>query len=62
VTAATARSVALSGCLGLDPELFLRTIVGGSLECFYAQLKGGAMIEQDFTPSFTLARRRRTRT
>jgi 3-hydroxyisobutyrate dehydrogenase len=55
VTAATAQSVALTGRLGLDPELFLQMIAGGPLDCVYAQLKGGAMIEQDFTPSFTLA-------
>lgn len=54
ITAATAQSVTLAGNFGLDPELFLETISGGPLDCDYAQLKGKAMIEGDFTPAFTL--------
>jgi 3-hydroxyisobutyrate dehydrogenase len=55
VTAATAQSVGLAGRLGVDPRLFLEAIAGGALDCTYAQLKGPAMIEGDFTPAFSLA-------
>jgi 3-hydroxyisobutyrate dehydrogenase len=55
VTAATAQSVGLAERLGVDPRLFLEAIAGGALDCTYAQIKGPAMIEGDFTPSFSLA-------
>jgi 3-hydroxyisobutyrate dehydrogenase len=54
ITAATAQSVGLATDLGLDPRLFLDVISGGPLDCAYAQVKGGAMIKDDFSPSFTL--------
>lgn len=55
VTAATGQSVGLARGLGLDPRRFLQLIAGGALDCQYAQVKGEAMIKQDFTPpSFTL--------
>lgn len=55
VTAATAQSVGLARRLGVDPRGFLETIAGGPLDCAYAQVKGGSMIEGDFAASFTLA-------
>lgn len=55
VTAATAQSVALARNLGLDPRLFLDVIAGGALDCAYAQVKGTAMIEAGFAPSFALS-------
>lgn len=55
VTAATAQSVALAADEGLDPQLFLDVIEGGPLDSAYGQLKGKAMIERQFTPSFTLS-------
>jgi 3-hydroxyisobutyrate dehydrogenase len=55
VTGATGQSVGLAEKLGVDPKLFLDAISGGPLDCAYAQLKGGAMIEKDFAPSFSLA-------
>lgn len=55
VTAATAQSVGLAERLGVAPRLFLETIAGGPLDCAYAQLKGRAMIKEEFAPSFTLA-------
>jgi 3-hydroxyisobutyrate dehydrogenase len=55
VTAATAQGVALATDLGLDPRQFLDVIGGGPLDSAYAQLKGSAMIERDFAPSFTLS-------
>jgi 3-hydroxyisobutyrate dehydrogenase len=54
VTAATGQAVGLATDLGLDPRLFLDVISGGPLDNPYAQLKGAAMIEGDFSPSFTL--------
>ena len=55
VTAATAQAVALTADLGLDPRQFLSVIAGGPLDSAYAQLKGSAMIERDFTPAFPLS-------
>jgi len=55
VTAGVAQSVALATDLGLDPALFLDVIAGGPVDCAYAQLKGKAIIDGDFTPAFTLA-------
>ncbi len=52
ITAATAQSVALAGKLGLDPQLFLDAIDGGPVNSPYAQLKGRAMLQHDWTPSF----------
>jgi 3-hydroxyisobutyrate dehydrogenase len=54
ITGATAQSVAFAQRLGIDPRLFLDVISGGPLDCGYAQVKGKAMIERDFTPSFGL--------
>jgi 3-hydroxyisobutyrate dehydrogenase len=55
ITAATAQSVGMAADLGLDPQAFLDVIAGGPLDSPYAQLKGGAMIKGDFSPSFTLS-------
>jgi 3-hydroxyisobutyrate dehydrogenase len=55
LTAAIAQGVALATDLGLDPRDFLALVAGGPLDSPYAQLKGSAMIEQDFTPSFSLS-------
>ncbi len=54
VTAATAQAVGLAADLGLAPRLFLDVIGGGPLDSAYAQLKGAAMIDGDFTPSFPI--------
>ena len=50
-----AETLALAGGLGLDPQLVLDAISGGPLDLPYLRLKGAAMIERDFTPSFKLA-------
>ena len=55
VTGATAQSIGFAKRLGVDPQLFLDAISGGALDCGYAQVKGKAMVEGDFTPSFGLA-------
>ncbi|PRY35149.1 3-hydroxyisobutyrate dehydrogenase [Umezawaea tangerina] len=52
LTNALAESVALTGSLGLDPALFLEAIKGGSMDAPYARVKGTAMIEDRFPPSF----------
>ncbi|GAB2966905.1 NAD(P)-dependent oxidoreductase [Amycolatopsis acidiphila] len=52
LTNATAESVSLAEQLGVDPELFLESISGGSLDVPYAHLKGGAMISREFPLSF----------
>ncbi len=52
LTAATAQSIAICQSLGVDPALFLAAIDGGPTNAPYAQLKGGMMLEFDFTPSF----------
>lgn len=54
ITAATAQSVALAQALGIDGQLFLQAIDGGASDSPYAQLKGAAMLDGDFTASFGL--------
>ncbi|PKW27584.1 NAD(P)-dependent oxidoreductase [Phycicoccus duodecadis] len=54
LTAGTAQSLALAGALGVDPRLFLEAIDGGPVFAPYAKVKGGAMLEQDWAPSFTV--------
>jgi 3-hydroxyisobutyrate dehydrogenase len=50
-----AESLALAEGLGLDPALLLEAVGGGPLDVPYLQLKGRAMIERSFAPSFSLA-------
>ena len=50
-----AESIALAEGAGLDPRLFLDTIKGGGSDSPYAQLKGRAIIERSFSPSFALS-------
>jgi 3-hydroxyisobutyrate dehydrogenase len=45
-----AEAIALARGLDLDPIRFLEGIEGGSLDCGYAHLKGGLMIEESFEP------------
>ena len=49
-----AESLALTRSLGLDPHLFLQAVAGGAMDAPYVQLKGTAMIEGDFEPSFSI--------
>jgi len=49
-----AESLALTRSLGLDPHLFLQAVAGGAMDAPYVQMKGTAMIEGDFAPSFSL--------
>ena len=50
-----AETIALAEELGVDPRSFLELIDGGLMFAPYARIKGEAMIERDFTPSFPLA-------
>jgi 3-hydroxyisobutyrate dehydrogenase len=50
-----AETFALAEGLGLDPRLVLEAVKGGPLDLPYLQMKGEAMIERDFDPSFRLA-------
>jgi 3-hydroxyisobutyrate dehydrogenase len=49
-----AETVQLARALDVDPALWLKAIEGGPLDSAYAQLKGKAMIEGEFPPSFGL--------
>ena len=50
-----AETLALAERLGVDPDHFYGAIEGGGLDAGYAHVKGKAMRERDFTPSFKLA-------
>ncbi len=54
VVEGAAETIALAEGLGLDGSLFFEAIDGGPLDMPYLQLKGGAMIEHDFEPTFKL--------
>jgi 3-hydroxyisobutyrate dehydrogenase len=49
-----AETIALADGLGLDPNLLLEAIAGGTLDLPYLRMKGKAMMERDFTPAFRL--------
>jgi 3-hydroxyisobutyrate dehydrogenase len=48
------QSIALARALGLDPQQFLDVVRGQGVDAPYVQLRGRAMIQKDFTPSFAL--------
>jgi len=49
-----AEALSLASALGVDPRQFLEVVRGGAMDAPYVQLKGGSMLEGDFTPSFGL--------
>ena len=49
-----ADSLTLARALGLDPQLFLEAVEGGAMDAPYVQLKGAAMLDDDFEPAFAL--------
>jgi 3-hydroxyisobutyrate dehydrogenase len=49
-----AETLTLSAALGLNPELFVRTISDGPLGCAYATSKAEAMLHADYAPGFPL--------
>ena len=55
LTAAIAQSVTTARGLGLDPALFLDVITGSATDNPYAHVKGQAMIDRDFTTSFSVS-------
>jgi len=50
-----AETLALAEGLGVEPQAFFDAIEGGTLDLPYLRLKGRAMAQRDFTPSFRLA-------
>ncbi len=54
VVEAAAETIALAEGLNLDPGLFFEAVEGGTLDLPYLRIKGKAMTERDFTPSFKL--------
>lgn len=54
VTEGVAETFALTEGLGLDPALVLEAVEGGPLDLPYLRMKGKAIMERDFTPSFQL--------
>lgn len=54
VVALLAETITLSEALDLDPRQFLDLLKGGPSDSPYAQLKGNAMLEGQFAPSFSL--------
>ncbi len=55
LTAGVAQSLTLARSWGIDPHLFLEAIQGGPNDSPLAHVKGQAMLEEDFTPQFSLA-------
>lgn len=49
-----AQSLRLAEGLGLDPALFLEAVSGGAMDAPYVGMKGKAMLESSFAPSFAL--------
>jgi 3-hydroxyisobutyrate dehydrogenase len=54
VVEAGAETIALAEGLGLDPALFFQAIEGGTLDLPYLRMKGQAIADRDFEPSFRL--------
>lgn len=50
-----AEALTAARTLGLDPQLFLDAVRGGPLDAPFVGLKGAAMLEGAFEPSFSLA-------
>jgi 3-hydroxyisobutyrate dehydrogenase len=49
-----AETIALAEGMGLDPALLFDALAGGTLDLPYLRMKGKAIAERDFTPSFRL--------
>jgi 3-hydroxyisobutyrate dehydrogenase len=54
VTEGCAETIALAQGLGLDPALVLEAFDGGTLDLPYFRIKGKAIVERNFEPSFRL--------
>lgn len=55
VVEGSAEALALAEGVGLDPKLLLEAVAGGALDLPYLQMKGTAIMERNFEPSFRLA-------
>jgi 3-hydroxyisobutyrate dehydrogenase len=55
VVEGTAEMIALADGLGLDPALIFEALEGGALDLPYLRIKGKAILDGDFEPSFSLA-------
>ncbi|MFE2633483.1 NAD(P)-dependent oxidoreductase [Streptomyces scopuliridis] len=55
LTNGAAEALALAKGLDVDPRYFLEAIAGGSLDCGYLHAKAAAIMEGDYTPSFSVA-------
>ena len=55
VAEGVAEALTAARILGLDPQLFLEAVKGGGLDAPYVGLKGRAMLEEAFEPTFTVA-------
>lgn len=54
IVAATAQSIALAEGLGLDPRMFLDMMAGSAVDAPYLHVKGEAIIEGRWEPSFAV--------
>jgi 3-hydroxyisobutyrate dehydrogenase len=54
LTAATGETMALAKALDVDPERFFDAIEGGAMDSPYLRMKAKAILDGDFTPSFTV--------
>jgi 3-hydroxyisobutyrate dehydrogenase len=54
-----AETLVLAETLEVDPRSFLEAISGGGMDMPYAHLKGNAMLNRDFPPSFRLEHARK---
>jgi 3-hydroxyisobutyrate dehydrogenase len=54
VTAATAEAFALAEGLDVDPRTFLESVSGGPLDLPYLHVKGQAMLDDAYAPSFSV--------
>jgi 3-hydroxyisobutyrate dehydrogenase len=50
-----AEAIALAEGLDVDPRNFIEAVRGGALDSPYLEIRGRAMIERDFAPSFRLS-------
>lgn len=55
VVEGAAETLSLAEGIGVDPRQVLEAVAGGPLDLPYLQIKGKAMLEGDFEPSFRLA-------
>ncbi|WP_103384382.1 NAD(P)-dependent oxidoreductase [Pseudonocardia dioxanivorans] len=55
ITAATGETLGLAKGLGVDPQTFLDAIEGGPLDLPYLRAKAKAILDDDWTPSFSAA-------